>query len=185
MIAGVTKCFMRDSKAKRQAGFSLIELMVTVSVSLIVLLVGVPSFQQTLQSMRGSSVVDSLTFAVNYTRNEAVTRNQRVQLCASDDGVTCNAAATSWSTGWIVQLVNAPNTVLRHWQLNTPGGTVFLSGNNSRRVIYNAQGEVHLSNNVNTATAVQFETIVDGVTSTARCLDITAYGSMTVSRQEC
>ena len=68
-------------------GFSLIELMVTISVLVILLAIGVPSFSQLLSSNRASALTNDLQFALKFARGEAIKRGAPVSL---------------WRNGWVV-----------------------------------------------------------------------------------
>ncbi len=85
----------------RPAGFTLIELMVTLSVLAILLTIGIPNLQMFIQNSRLESQSASLMGDLNYARSEAVRLGSPVALCASADGATCSGAAV-WETGWVV-----------------------------------------------------------------------------------
>jgi type IV fimbrial biogenesis protein FimT len=82
------------------SGFTLIELMVTVSVAAILLTVGVPSYTQMIQNNRMSSQANEFVAFLNLARSEAVKRGLRVTLCKSSDGVSCGTSG-DWDQGWI------------------------------------------------------------------------------------
>ncbi len=92
---------VRFRTAKHAGGFTLIELMVTITVLAILAVFAFPSFQTTIRNNRVLSDTTNLTTAINQARTEAVTRKQQVTICASSDGATCTNTAT-WSGGWIV-----------------------------------------------------------------------------------
>ncbi len=85
----------------KQSGFTLVELMVTLSVAAILLAIAAPSFDEAVGTSRLSSNVSELSSAVQLARSEAIRRNRRATLCRSDDGSTCSASVGAWS-GWIV-----------------------------------------------------------------------------------
>jgi type IV fimbrial biogenesis protein FimT len=85
--------------SKKLAGFTLIELMVTLSVLAILLAVAVPSFMSSMETNRISSYLQEASGAVRYTRSEAIKRNQSVTMCASSDQSTCTG---NWNQGWII-----------------------------------------------------------------------------------
>ncbi|MFS1524594.1 GspH/FimT family pseudopilin [Microbulbifer sp. 2304DJ12-6] len=91
----------RPKARSPQAGFTLIELMVTLAVLAILITVAVPSFTDMINNNRSVALSEALTNALNFTRSEAVKRGARVSICASDNGTGCTAANT-WSSGWIV-----------------------------------------------------------------------------------
>ncbi len=84
----------------RVRGLTLIELMVTIAVLVIVIAIGVPSFEGTLNSSRLSSSANELTGAVQLARAESIRRNRSVVLCRSETLAAC-ASGDEWSA-WIV-----------------------------------------------------------------------------------
>lgn len=85
------------------AGFSLLELMITVSVAAIVLAVGVPTFTDVIRNNRLTSSVNDLQRSTQVARAEAVKRQLPVVVCATDDASverpTCDDGSFSQ---WIV-----------------------------------------------------------------------------------
>jgi len=90
----------RRTHGLRSAGFTLIELMVTVAVIAILSAVAVPAMTGLINHSRISGLTGEVVSAIQLARSEAVRRNARVTLCPSTDGTTC-ANSTDW-TGWIV-----------------------------------------------------------------------------------
>ncbi|MGA7979665.1 MAG: GspH/FimT family pseudopilin [Chromatiaceae bacterium] len=78
------------------AGFPLVELMVTLAVAAILLTVGVPSFQQLIMSNRLTAAANDMVVAISVARSEAIKHNAAVNLNAdcsvSFDGGTVRAA---------------------------------------------------------------------------------------------
>lgn len=89
------------SLAGRQDGFTLIELMVTITVMGLLLLVAVPSFNNAMLGSKLSAFANSFTASAQLARSEAIKRNAAITMCASSDGATC-AGAGGWQQGWIV-----------------------------------------------------------------------------------
>lgn len=88
---------------KREGGFTLIELMVAISVASILLVIAVPSLTTLVQSNRTSSDANALLTVILLTRSEAVRRGIDVTVCKTTDGETCSTDATvGWHSGVIV-----------------------------------------------------------------------------------
>ena len=85
----------------RPRGFTLIELMIALSVAGMLMALAAPSFQQSLAGNRLSSAASELAGAVQLARSEAIRNNRRVVLCRSQDGSACSNAGTTWP-GWIM-----------------------------------------------------------------------------------
>jgi len=90
-----------SSKIARGRGFTLIELMMTISIAAILMAVGVPSFRYVTTSNRVSSEINGLLGDLQFARAEAIREGQTVTVCASADGATCSGS-TNWKTGWLV-----------------------------------------------------------------------------------
>ncbi|AHF00291.1 GspH/FimT family pseudopilin [Thioalkalivibrio paradoxus] len=86
---------------RREAGLTLVELLVTIAVLGVLLTLGVPRFGNWADDARLVSATNRLVSALHFTRSEAIRRNARVTLCNSADGTTC-AANGGWEQGWIV-----------------------------------------------------------------------------------
>jgi type IV fimbrial biogenesis protein FimT len=86
---------------RKEAGFSLIELVTTLSVLAIVLMIALPSFAAMLDGSRASSTDLLLTTSFAAARLQAVRDGAPVTVCPSADGRTCREDAI-WSDGWIL-----------------------------------------------------------------------------------
>jgi prepilin-type N-terminal cleavage/methylation domain-containing protein len=85
-----------------QAGVTLIEMLVVITIAAVLLGVAVPAFTGTLQSIRQRSALTLVVDDLNRAKGEAIKRNTRVLVCPSNTGATdCNATA-DWQTGWLV-----------------------------------------------------------------------------------
>jgi type IV fimbrial biogenesis protein FimT len=84
-------------------GFTLIELMVTITLLAILTTLAIPSFQAQIASTRLSSAVNSLSATIATARAEAIRRGARITVCRSDStNAQCTTATTGgWETGWI------------------------------------------------------------------------------------
>lgn len=90
------------SRSSFTGGFTLLELMVTVSVLAILVVVAVPNFFNLVQNNRATAHANDLVTALNVARSEAIRRGRPVALCprAASGAVSCGA--TSWAQGWAV-----------------------------------------------------------------------------------
>jgi type IV fimbrial biogenesis protein FimT len=86
----------------KQAGFTLIELMVTLAATAVTLAIGVPSFQTFMANQRQVTAINELVMAMTLARSEAVKQTRNVTLCKSADGSQCGGAGVGWAAGWIV-----------------------------------------------------------------------------------
>jgi type IV fimbrial biogenesis protein FimT len=97
----------RGASAAR--GFTLIELMVTMTVLVVLTLVAAPSFNNALLSNRLTGFANNFVASANIARSEAVKRNSAMTLCPSADAATC-AVSGGWHQGWIVMCKYATAT---------------------------------------------------------------------------
>lgn len=81
-------------------GFTIIELMITIAVAAVILGLGVPSFQGLMERNLLTSNINQFISSLAFTRSEAIKRNQRVLLCATNNGTDC--ANTGYENGWII-----------------------------------------------------------------------------------
>ena len=94
----------------KQSGFTLIELIVTMTILAILLAIGVPSYQSITTSMRMSGEIDSLMGDLKFARSEAVKRGLNVSACPTA-GTPCGSTGTNWSSGWIIYDPASANTL--------------------------------------------------------------------------
>src|SRR5688572_32614094 len=107
---------LQDCRKSREGGFSLVELMVTVTVLALLMGIGVPTFRDVSLGSRLSASANDLLASVQLARSEAIKRNVAVTLCASADGVSC-AGSGGWEQGWITVIDPlGAATVLQHQQ---------------------------------------------------------------------
>lgn len=176
----------------KDKGFTLLELLLAVSIASILISIGIPSFESTLLRARGVAVVDKLTMAIYFVRSEAISRNQEVRLCTSDDFVICNGTAINWNSGWIAIDVN--NNVLKSWPLTEPGANVqFLNANaasnhNLHVLAFKSDGTAIMRNlaNAQIVADVRFSSQINGCSGLQkRDINIVASGMVQVTTQSC
>lgn len=90
-------------KKRTQAGFSLYELMVTVTIVGIVLMVGIPNMGAFRQNSRMISTANDLHSSFYLARSEAARAKANITICASadsmDDPPSCGG---EFEDGWII-----------------------------------------------------------------------------------
>jgi type IV fimbrial biogenesis protein FimT len=88
------------SPSLRTAGFTLIELMIAVTLMAILIGIAAPSFTAWVATVRVTGQANDLFSDLLLARSEAVKRDVQVAICASANGTDCDGS--DWSLGWIV-----------------------------------------------------------------------------------
>ncbi|WP_156949865.1 GspH/FimT family pseudopilin [Simplicispira psychrophila] len=87
------------------AGFTTIELMVTVSILAVLMALAAPSFIPLIESWRVRQATEQLQSTLNYARSEAIKRGGQVaihKLPNNTNGCTSATDTRDWGCGWIV-----------------------------------------------------------------------------------
>jgi type IV fimbrial biogenesis protein FimT len=94
MIPAMDKCV---------SGFTLMELLITITVAGILAAIAVPAFNNFVQNDRQVGQANSLVISFNYARSEAIKQNLAagISVCPSANGASCSGT-TDWRDGWIV-----------------------------------------------------------------------------------
>jgi type IV fimbrial biogenesis protein FimT len=118
------------------AGFTLVELIITLTMAAILIGIALPAFNDLLRQRSMTARINDLVVALTYARSEAVRQGQRVSVvaAAADD-----RNGNEWGGGYCVVVGNPPpadcagavsGTVLRGFEgfadatLSSPGVTV-------------------------------------------------------------
>ena len=100
-----------NTHTKRNSGFTLIEMIVTVSIVAIFASIAVPSFSQLIKNNRITTTTNEFISALVLARSEALKRSRDVRVCTSSNLTTCSVSETDFSKGWIVQADTDVTTV--------------------------------------------------------------------------
>jgi type IV fimbrial biogenesis protein FimT len=84
-VGGSSRPFvpMRTIPLRREHGFTLVELMITMTVAIILIVIAVPSFRAMTLSNQLTTTANDVVTAINTARMEAVKRNADTQLCSN------------------------------------------------------------------------------------------------------
>lgn len=105
MAEATTRRRVQGARVRPQYGFTLLELLVTMSVAAILLVIAAPAYRSFVQRNSMVAQVNDLVGALNYARSEVVSRGQRVYLCQSSDEAHCTDG-DDWCNGWVVYSLN-------------------------------------------------------------------------------
>jgi len=103
---------------RKQSGFTLLELMITVAVLGVLAAIALPSFQSIIEHRRLAGAAENLFADLQYARSESIKRNEviRVQVTSGaswcfglddDDGVACLCTSNACEIGGVVKNVTA------------------------------------------------------------------------------
>lgn len=110
-----THLFHGQGLARREFGYSLIELVVVVAITGILAGIAAPSFVSAIESNRRSILSNQLMEDLALARSQAITLGRSVSLCGSNSNVarTCTSNGgqdanfvTDWSAGWFLYVGN-------------------------------------------------------------------------------
>jgi type IV fimbrial biogenesis protein FimT len=76
-------------------GFTLVELMITVTIAVVLIMIAVPSFKTITLSNKLTTTANDLVGAINSARMEAVKRNTNTQLCSNSSSANISDALGS------------------------------------------------------------------------------------------
>ena len=91
---------MSTHASLRQHGFSLVELLVAMTILAILMAIAIPSYNSLILSTTASRYASSMAESALLARSEAIRRNAAVTVCVSSDGATCGSGG--WEQGWLV-----------------------------------------------------------------------------------
>lgn len=153
-------------RARRpQMGFSLIELMITVTLVAIMAALAAPSFRSLMARQRIKTASADLVSHLTLSRSEAIKQN-------SDVTMTSSSGDSSWTNGWTISSVGGP--VGTHVAFT---GIVISTGSGGpSSVVYNRSGRLTMSG---TSTTFQISDASSGSTVTGRCVTIGVTGQAT------
>jgi type IV fimbrial biogenesis protein FimT len=124
-------------------GFTLIELMVAISVLGILLALALPDMRSFLVNSRLSSDINGFVGLINYARSEAIVRNQDVVVCPKSNTSNACIATLLWGEYQIQAFVdidgngtrNGADILLKTISATDPAGTQRAINLNSTNVI--------------------------------------------------
>ncbi|MFM2447937.1 MAG: hypothetical protein RIS44_387 [Pseudomonadota bacterium] len=92
-------------KIVKQSGFTLIELMVTITLLAILLMLAVPSFSQWSRNNQLRSTAESLQNGLRLARTHAMTSNRQVVFSLTNAQPAPNTTAVAGGLNWTIQTI--------------------------------------------------------------------------------
>lgn len=170
----------------RHSGFTMMELLIVISIVGILAAIGTSSFKYVTASNRIATEINALLADMRYARAEAVKEGLPVTVCASANGTTCSKSSSSWQSGWLVfsdpsssQTVGT-NPVLRVQSAFSNSTDQFVVDNGIYAMTFNRQGFGSAIPAPATNPVTMALRTVPENTSWTRCLAITAVGLLSI-----
>lgn len=136
----------------RTGGFTLLELIITITIASILLGLAVPGMKGFIENNRVKVAVGQLADSLNYARSEASKRRFPVSVCPSNNTGTSCVGGAVWNGGWLVftdddsnGTVDGLNEVLRVVDPLPSQVTLETIGFATSYVQYSATGELNVS----------------------------------------
>ena len=79
----------------KSVGFTLIELMITISIFAILIGIGIPSYQKTVQHSRIDDASTLINNALNYAKSTAMAHNRMLYMTPSNNTLTLATSMTA------------------------------------------------------------------------------------------
>lgn len=112
-----------------QCGFTLIELLIVLVVVVLLMTVGVPSFNSFILGQKAKTTAYDIAYTLTYARSEALKRNGAVVL---------TQAAGGWINGW--SLTAGAGTITLDTHEAVTGLTISSNPNPLSSITYNSNG---------------------------------------------
>ena len=80
---------------KRQGAFTIIELMIVLTLVAILAALAIPSFKPMIERENIAAQVNDLISALNLARSEAIRRGVKVTVCRTTDDTTTSTVGSS------------------------------------------------------------------------------------------
>jgi type IV fimbrial biogenesis protein FimT len=96
----ITPSICQEQPLVGNSGFTLIELIITLTVAGILLAIAAPNFSGFLARNRLTAQINDFSADLSTARVEAIKRNRIAGVCTSNTGTGC--VAGNWANGWMV-----------------------------------------------------------------------------------
>ena len=171
----------RSTRRSRMAGFTIVELLITMLLAAILAGIAVPSFRGMIANNRLTTQANDFVGAINFARSAAITRNMTITFCraATATATACATADDPWAA-WIVR--NAAGEVLRNGAIEDFSGTVQVTSDlNDQTLEFRADGLARTGGSVVADRVISVCTTAD-INSNFRSLTLGAGSRVTTTK---
>jgi type IV fimbrial biogenesis protein FimT len=151
---------MIESRVRRSPGFTLIELMITVTLVGILAMIAAPSLHRMMLAQEVRSATSDLQTTFYFARSEAIKRAANVETVPT---------STDWKNGWTVQVAGGGAVLRKHDALSSE-----LSAMSGSTITYRSDGRV-------TSTPATIVVTTADTNVQARCIKIDLSGRPNVN----
>jgi type IV fimbrial biogenesis protein FimT len=170
---------------KVYAGFTLVELMVVITIVATLLTIGVPSYRYVTNSNRMSAEVNGLLGDLQFARSEAIKEGATVTVCPPIANLTaCAGNSSRWDQGWIVISANAIPAVLRIQQPFANTKDTFVSTLGETSISFDRNGFASAQPALTNAGVTVKLTTMPNATQWTRCVEVWWGGMLTTARYQ-
>jgi type IV fimbrial biogenesis protein FimT len=167
---------------KTMRGYTLMEVIITMSIVAILMTIGIPSFRYITNANRIAGEINGLLGDMQFARAEAIKEGQNVSVCVSANGTSCSGPTiNTWQNGWIVfsypantGVVDALGETVLRVQPPFSSTDTFVASNTVGVVTFNREG---YATGILNGALITLQT-APSTTSGTRCLSINLVGLM-------
>lgn len=143
-------------RVNKCCGFTLIELMITITVLVIILAIAVPEFSKMVAENKVRSAASAIHSNLLTTRSTAISRNTSIIL---------SPKSNNWANGWVLYPeTDTTELIIDHGSFDS----VQISSNPSGNILFRSNGRTN-SNTKFTITSSTYSSVI-------RCVTIEASG---------
>jgi type IV fimbrial biogenesis protein FimT len=172
---------------QRDSGYTLVEVLVAMTVVAILAAIAIPSFKYVTTSNRITTEVNTLLGDIQFARAEAIKEGQSVTVCEANNTYLACGGSNHWENGWIVFMDlngdgtwQAGETILRTQKAFTGGDTFVADQALTTGVTFNRLGYGNTHAATPPTTIVLHSSPAKPVWT--RCLAISAVGQTTTQK---
>ena len=128
----------------KNKGITLLELLITLILIGILVVIATPYFSHLFAKLEAKKTASSLRTVVSYAKHNAYLKRDRLVICGSVDGISCNKAA--WSNSLLVfkdnknknRLRESNEEIVQRIDLNLKHGQLSWKGAGDQNTIFHA-----------------------------------------------
>lgn len=174
-------CFQQNN------GFSVIEIIVVLTIASVLMALAAPGLQKLVASNRLTAQINDLLADISLARSEAIKRNTGAGLCTSASGAAC-VSGGNWANGWLVYYVDGgTNKVIKVHEALTGGNTLAATQTDTSTTTSTSVDTVSYSKSgafANQTYTYRF-TVCDPKLKETRMIDITVVGQTAITSGTC